>query len=314
MNRTPVQESGTGIINRQRPLRAIEAHSGLSARIASDAAATLNGATASFDLLWASSFTSSAAKFLPDAELYLLDRRLDTICEILAACRTPVVVDADTGGEPLAFSFLAERLERLGVAAVCIEDKAAPKRNSFSEEPILLEAPDLFAAKIRAGIAARSSTSFQIIARVESLVAGESVSEAIDRALIYGEAGADAILIQCKDDVRQLFAFAERYRALGSRKQAGEHARLPLVCVPTSFPNVQEGEFFAAGFDVVIYANHLLRAAFLAMERVCHSILKEGSASSCAADLVDMKRLLRYPEERREESCSAEEGAGTVVG
>lgn len=251
-----------------RGLRLIEAHSGLSAVLGSRACVIGKGTE--FDGLWVSSLTSSAVQGLPDVEMYFIERRLDLLQEICASSHKPVVVDGDTGGDQTHFKYLVSRLEALGVSAVIIEDKCHPKRNSLASAPHHLEDPAVFAAKIALGKGVARSPDFMVFARLESLIAGSTIEDALERARIYVDAGADGILIHSKaTSPEPIFEFADRYRALAER----DGSRVPLVCVPTTYNSVTAEELFRRGLQIVIYANHLLRASHYAMARVCESLL-----------------------------------------
>ncbi|MDA3925757.1 MAG: isocitrate lyase/phosphoenolpyruvate mutase family protein [Kiritimatiellae bacterium] len=263
--------------------RIIETHNGLSGLIGNDACINLeNGDCLEFDGLWESSFTDSASKGHPDAEIIGPDSRLHSIEEIMNVTNKPMIVDGDTGGEATQFEYFCSKLERFGVSAVIIEDKIFPKRNSL--EPGAkqeLEDPDVFATKIWRGNKIALSQDFMIIARLESLIANKGIEDAISRARTYLRAGADGIMIHSKErEPRDVFRFAEEYTKLcdelGYRK--------PLVCVPTAYNRLTEQELVQRGFNIIIHANHLLRASYAAMQKVCKKILISGR--SFEADLI----------------------------
>jgi phosphoenolpyruvate phosphomutase len=203
-----------------------------------------------------------------------MERRLETIEEIINVTNKPLIVDGDTGGEAVNFEYFCSRLELMGVSAVIIEDKKYPKRNSLSTETThTLEDTEVFANKIQRGRKVLLSQDFMIFARLESLIANQSIDDALARARIYLLAGVDGLMIHSKkrtiDEVR---SFLEGYQALSAELGF----RKPVVCVPTTYNAVTDEELFRYGVDVVIHANHLLRAAHHAMQRVCHTILKNG--------------------------------------
>ncbi len=257
--------------------RIMEAHSGLSAIIADTTRVSVNGEKREFDGLWESSLTDSATKGLPDASIVGTESRLHTIDEILHVATKPMIVDGDTGGEVSQFANLVTHLERKGVSAVIIEDKVFPKRNSLdpsaSQE---LEDPDVFADKIDSGKRAALSRDFLVIARIESLIAGTGLDDAVTRAERYIEAGVDGIMIHSnRREPADLFAFAEGYEALCTRM-----GRRPLlVSVPTTYNHHPDDELASLGFDVVIHANQLLRASHGAMKEAARLILETGSSA-----------------------------------
>ena len=169
-----------------------------------------------FDGFWESSLTDSASKGLPDAEIVSIDSRLNTINQIMEVTKKPMIVDGDTGGDLNQFEYLVKRLERAGVSMVVIEDKVFPKRNSLEPGTIQeLEIPEIFAEKIRRGRSARRNKNFLIVARIESLIAGLSIRDALERAEIYLRAGADGILIHSKKETAdEILEFAENFKKL----------------------------------------------------------------------------------------------------
>lgn len=256
-------------------LRFIEAHNGLSAIVANTIyLSTENNSRMEFDGLWVSSLTSSASKGLPDIELSSMERRLETIEEIINVTQKPVIIDGDTGGEAVNFEYFCSRLELMGVSAVVIEDKQYPKRNSLSKEAQhILEDPEVFANKIRRARSILLSNDFMIFARIESLVANQSVENALARARTYLLAGADGIMIHSNEQtIDKVRSFLDGYRNLCNQLSF----RKPIICVPTTYNSVTDEELFQYGADIVIYANHLLRAAHLAMQRVCETILRNN--------------------------------------
>jgi phosphoenolpyruvate phosphomutase len=259
------------LLERDGPIRLIEAHNGLAGIIGNVASAELNNAEVQFDGLWISSFTSAAAKGLPDAELNTGTRRMETIDEIMTVTNKPVLVDGDTGGDCVNFEYFCSKLETLGVSGVVIEDKIVPKRNSLiSDSRQLQEDPDIFAHKISRGRRVLQCEDFLIFARIESFITNAGLEDALFRARTYLLAGADGILIHSKQTYAgEIYAFLSRYEEMC--KNIG--FRRPVAAVPTAY-NVPGTELFEHGVKIIIYANHLLRAAHLAMDAVCKLILE----------------------------------------
>ncbi len=225
----------------------------------------------SFDAMWISSLCDSTFKGKPDIELVDLTSRLVTINEIMEVTTKPIILDGDTGGKEEHFVYNVRTLERLGVSAIIIEDKTGLKKNSlFGTEVIqTLEDPIIFAEKIRAGKRALTTRDFLIFARIESLIAGKDVKDAMMRAMIYVEAGADGIMIHSKDKSGEdIFEFMRQFR---------EYSKdIPVILVPTSYNQFTEKELAEKGANIIIHANHLLRAAYPAMVKAAETILENG--------------------------------------
>jgi phosphoenolpyruvate phosphomutase len=264
------------IIDRKGFARILEAHNGLSAIIAENVRVEKDGQTLEYDGIWESSLTDSASKGLPDASIVGCDSRIHTIDEILNVTSKPIVVDGDTGGEPAQFEYLVRHLERLGVSAVIIEDKVYPKRNSLDASANQdLEDPERFAEKIQAGKEVAFSSDFMVISRLESLIAGAGMADALDRAEQYILAGTDGIMIHSsKSDPREILEFADAYTGLCQRLRR----RPILVSVPTTYNSLSDAELVDRGFNLIIHANHMLRSAYKAMSEVASVILAGGSS------------------------------------
>ena len=114
---------------------------------------------------------------------------------------------------------------------------------------------------------------------------GKSLNDALKRAENYSKAGADLILIHSKIDTpKEIFAFAKKFKKSKYYK--------PLVAVPSTYSSVKEEELISSGFKVVIYANHLLRAAYPAMEKVALEILKNKRSFEIEKKIISIKKIL----------------------
>ena len=259
----------------------LEAHNGLSGLIVENVSVNENGKKKEFDGIWISSLTQSAALGKPDIGYLDTTSRMSTLNDVLEVTTKPIIYDGDNGGPQEHFKFTVKTLERLGVSAIIIEDKVGLKKNSLFGTEVFQEqdTPEDFAQKIKVGKQAQVTDDFMIIARIESLILEKGMDDAINRAKVYLEAGADGIMIHSRqktfDEIKE---FATIYNKLPNRK--------PLVVVPSSYSQVTEQELVENGINVVIYANHLLRAAYPAMVNTAKSILehhrcKEASEQLC---------------------------------
>ena len=268
-------------------IRVMEAHSGLSGVIVEKSQVQIEGKQREFDAMWLSSLTESASRAKPDIECVDLTSRLNTVNEILEVTTKPVIYDGDSGGLPEHFVFAVRSLERLGVSAVIIEDKTGLKQNSLTqsgnEQP--QDRIENVCCKIKAGKKAQITDDFTIIARCESLISGKGIADALERAEAYIAAGADGFMIHSKaktpDEIRE---FCEKFQALENK--------VPLVVVPSTFPQVMEDELESWGVNVVMYANQLLRSAYPAMKETAESILMNGRAKEADANCMPIKEIL----------------------
>lgn len=267
-------------------LRLLDTHNGLSGLIVENTKVDSGSGPREFDGMWASSLTESTVKGKPDIEAIDVSARMMTLNEIIEVTTKPIVYDGDTGGRPEHFFFTVKTLERLGVSAVIIEDKTGLKRNSLlgNDVPQTQDDIESFCAKISVGKKAQATSDFMVIARVESLILGKGVEDAMARAKAYLAAGADGIMIHSRMETPdEIFAFCEQYNKLECRKT--------LVAVPSSYSKVFEEELEAKGVNIVIYANQLLRSAYPAMLSAAKSILESHRSWECDSTMVSLKEI-----------------------
>ena len=106
-----------------------------------------------------------------------------------------------------------------------------------------------------------------VISRIVSLILGKSVDDAIKRAVAYSKAGTDCIMIHSKDDnPKTIFQFAKKFLKT-------QYSR-PLVAVPSTYSKTREKDLIKNGFNIVIYANQLLRSSYNSMMKTAHTILR----------------------------------------
>ena len=267
--------------------RIMEAHNPLSALILEKLVINNNGKVKQFDGFWSSSLTDSTSQGKPDIEALDINIRLNNINNIFDVTTKPLIMDADTGGKIEHFELNVRSMERLGISAVIIEDKKGLKKNSLfgNEVKQEQETKENFAKKIKAGINSRINDNFMIIARIESLILEKGIDDAIDRAKTYIDSGVDGIMIHSKKEKPdEIFEFSKIFRK--------NHKFIPLVSVPSTYNSVKEDELVKNGFNIVIYANQMLRAAYPAMYKVAESILKNGRSLEADKELIKIKNIL----------------------
>ena len=241
-----------------------------------------------FDAVWAGSFAISATHALPDASILTMTEFLSAASSMADACSIPIIADCDTGfGGPSNVSHLVKKYENAGIAAICIEDKIFPKQNSLLKDgkQELLSEKD-FVAKIIAGKTAKNNPNFMIIARIEALIAGHGVEEALKRATAYEIAGADAILIHSKkNDPVEVFEFCNKW-----------DGNIPIVAIPTTYPTVTTDELKKNNVKMVIYANQSLRAAHWAMSEHLNQLSNAKSLNDVKTNLTSMEDIFHLQE------------------
>jgi phosphoenolpyruvate phosphomutase len=238
----------------------LEAHNGVSASIVE---------RTGFKGIWGSGLALSAQFGVRDSNEASWTQVVDMLEFMSDATTIPILLDGDTGyGNFNNMRRLVKKLEQRDIAGVCIEDKQFPKTNSFidgNKQP--LAEIDEFCGKIKAGKDSQTDDDFTIVARVEALIAGWDLAEALKRADAYHQAGADGILIHSKmSRPDEILAFAKEW--------AG---RAPLVIVPTKYYSTPTDAFRKAGIDLVIWANHMIRTSIKAMEKTSQTIFESES-------------------------------------
>jgi phosphoenolpyruvate phosphomutase len=280
----------------------MEAHDGLSAKIVEEAG---------FRGIWASGLAMSATLGVRDNNEASWTQILEILEFMSDATSIPILVDGDTGyGNFNNMRRLVRKLCQRQVAGVAIEDKLFPKTNSFVGEGQPLADIDEFCGKIKAGKDSQTDDDFCIVARVEALVSGWGLDEALRRAEAYYAAGADAVLVHSKKSTAdEVLAFAREW---------GD--RCPIVIVPTMFYVTPTDIYRKAGISTVIWANHALRAAISAMQDVCRRIFNEQSLVGIEGEIASVQEVFRLagtPEladaERRYLGAAREETHAVVI-
>ena len=254
----------------------MEAHNGISARIAREAG---------FKGIWGSGLAISAQYGVRDNNEASWTQVVDTLEFMADASDLPILLDGDTGyGNFNNVRRLVRKLEQRGIAGVCIEDKVFPKTNSFIKgEAQPLADIDEFCGKIKAGKDSQTDEHFSIVARVEALIAGWGMDEALKRAEAYRQAGADAILIHSKlSRPDEILEFAREWAGRG-----------PLVIVPTKYYSTPTELFRKAGISTVIWANHQIRAATSAMQAVVKEIYESQTLVNVEDRIATVNEIFR---------------------
>ncbi|NDI36269.1 phosphoenolpyruvate mutase [Chengkuizengella sediminis] len=255
----------------------MEAHNGLSAAIVQETG---------FKGIWASGLSISASMGVRDNNEASWTQVLEILEFMSDATNIPILFDGDTGfGNFNNARRLVKKLEQRHIAGVCIEDKLFPKTNSFinaATQP--LADIDEFSGKIKAMKDAQTDDDFIVVARVEAFITGWGLDEALKRAEAYREAGADAILIHSKkSDFTEIESFMKEWSG-----------RSPIVLVPTKYYTTPTELFKDVGANLVIWANHNLRASIDAIKNISGMIYRDESifrAENLVAALEEVFRL-----------------------
>ena len=274
------------ILNSKSIVRVAGAFDAMSAKLVENAG---------FDAVWAGSFAISATHALPDASILTMTEFLNAASIMVNACNIPIIADCDTGfGGPSNVTHMVRKYESAGISSICIEDKIFPKQNSLLEggQNDLLSEKE-FVAKIIAANEAKNSKDFLIIARIEALISGLGMKEALKRADAYEKAGANAILIHSKQkNPDEIFEFTDTWKG-----------NIPIAVIPTTYDSVKLSDIYEHKIKMVIYANQTLRAAYDAMENLLKEMVvtekisdikQKMSSMNEIFDLQEIKLLQKY--------------------
>ncbi len=256
----------------------MEAHNGISARIVEEAG---------FKGIWGSGLALSTQYGVRDNNEASWTQVVEMLEFMSDITQIPILLDGDTGyGNFNNMRRLVKKLEQRAIAGVCIEDKLFPKTNSFingDRQP--LADIDQFCGKIKAGKDSQTDPDFCVVARVEAFIAGWGLSEALRRAEAYRTAGADAILIHSKlSRPDQVLAFAKEWAN-----------RAPLAIVPTKYYSTPNDVFRKAGVSLVIWANHLIRAAVASMQAIAEEVHRSETLVNIEDDIRVGARFGKNP-------------------
>ena len=268
-------------------IRIMESHSALSSLIIENININKEKKLLQFDGIWSSSLTDSALRGKPDNQSVDYSQRINSLNDTIDTSLKPIIFDGDNGGRLEHLRYLVKNLEKIGVSALVLEDKKGLKINSLFQDQSKSSQDSIkeFSKKIKIAINSRISKDFMIIARIESLILGKSLKDAINRAEQYSKAGADAILIHSKKNhPKEIFNFAKIFKKSKFFK--------PMIAIPSTYSKTYEKELINNGFKIVIYANHLLRASYKAMYETAEKILINQRAFESEKKITSINSII----------------------
>ncbi|MGC4117696.1 MAG: methylisocitrate lyase [Myxococcales bacterium] len=249
-------------VEAERPLQVVGTINALHARLAQ---------RAGFKAIYLSGGGVAAGSLgIPDLGISTLEDVLVDARRITDVCELPLLVDIDTGFGPSAFNIArtVRSLEKVGVAAVHLEDQAGAKRCGHRPGKALVTKEEMV-DRVKAAVDARRDPKFVVMARTDAL-AGEGLEAAVDRAEAYVAAGADMV-------------FAEAVKELGQYRRFAAATKVPVLANITEFgstPLWTVEELKAADVRLVLYPLSAFRAMNKAAEQVFGAIRKDGTQQS----------------------------------
>ncbi len=247
------------LINAKPLLRIMEAHNAISGLMVETIASKENIA---FDGTFSNPITDLASKGKPYSGSIDIDSRLAIVNDIFEVTTKPMIFDMGGGGGNSLeyFAFNIKTIERLGISA-------AVTQAAFAKEQADDSSIDDFCKKIQIGKRAQTSHEFMIFAKLQNFLLANGTPKAIDIAAKYIQAGADAIMLEANE--QDTLAFC------GAFRKTNQNCALAVVapsCNSQTLSRLQD-----LGVNIVIYADHMLRATYPGMESVAKAVLENSA-------------------------------------
>lgn len=269
-------------------VRVLETHSPLTGLIVENLIKKTTKSHFEFDAMWSSSLTDSVVRGMHDNQSVDYSTRITGVNDIFNVTTKPLIFDIDNGGRIEHLGNLVKKLDSFGVSSIILEDKVGLKKNSLFQNQSNAKQDSIknICKKIKKAQSSKLSEDFLTIIRIESFILGKNLNDALKRAEAYIDAGCNGIMIHSKDKTaKNVFLFSKQLRKLG-------YDNIPLVAVPSTYSSTHETELIRNGFNIVIYANHMLRASYKSMLDVAENILKNRKASFADKKITGIKEIL----------------------
>ena len=248
-----------------------------------DAFTALVAAQAGFATLYVSGAAIAYTRLgRPDIGLVSMSEVAQTVAMIRDRVASHLIVDADTGyGNALNVARTVREFERVGANAIQIEDQDFPKRCGHLDGKALIPAAEM-CGKLRAALDARRARDTLIIARTDA-IAVEGFDRAIERAVMYGEAGADMLFVEApktRDDLARMAGALSGSAPLMANMVEGGKT-----------PPLSAAELEAIGFALVIFPGGIVRAFGHLASEYYASLAKHGSSEPFRSRMLDFAGL-----------------------
>lgn len=236
---------------------------------------------AGLEMVFAGGFGAAASRLgLPDAGLLTLTEMAGTVRSLAGRLDIPVIADADTGhGGLVNVARTVRELERAGAAGILLEDQVSPKRCGHFQGKDVVAAEEML-ARLRAAIAARQNPDFVIIARTDARqVTG--LDDAIFRANLYGEAGADGVFIEAPQSGEEL-------------REIPRHVPYPLMANMLTgglTPLLTAADLEAMGYKIIAFPIETLLVTLHAVRRLAEHVRNDGTVRALEAEMASFDEV-----------------------
>jgi 2-methylisocitrate lyase-like PEP mutase family enzyme len=271
------------LLKRDKLLVAPGCFDGLSARLVEEAG---------FEAAYLSGGAVARSMGLPDIGLVTMSETIERAAQVVAAVKIPIIADADTGyGNAVNLVRTVREFERVGVAAIHIEDQITPKRCGHLDGKEVISLPEM-EKKIAAALASRTDPDFCIIARTDARGV-HGLDEAIRRAAAYARLGADTVFVeapQSEDELEKIPRDLPGVPLLVNVFKGGKTPMLPVERLEKM------------GYRIAIYPSETQRAGIHAMRLVLQLLKREGTTEAMDEALTTFKerdRIVRLDDWQR---------------
>ncbi|MFZ1617773.1 MAG: isocitrate lyase/phosphoenolpyruvate mutase family protein [Flavobacteriales bacterium] len=276
MNYTQKRELLVNLIRTGSLVRVVGAHDAITAQLIEEAA---------FDAVWAGSLGISTALGYPDLDVISMNEFLTVACLLNRTCNLPIIADCNSGyGSLNNLIRMVREYEQCGISAICIEDQVFPKKNSLYSSDHDLEQQNAFCEKLKLAVETRKDSNFLIIARIEALIAGFGVNEAIKRAHAYKLAGADVIAIHSKSkNSDEIEHFLEIWAS-----------EAPVMIIPSTY-YFSDNLIQAHNVSMVVYANQVIRSIIPSIKLLLSQLSENPNEIKIPThNIADLEQIFKY--------------------
>jgi len=258
------------LLKRNQLLVAPGCFDGLSARLVQEAG---------FEAAYLSGGAVARSMGIPDIGLVTMSETIERAAQVIAAVNIPIIADADTGyGNAVNLVRTVREFERVGVAAIHIEDQITPKRCGHLDGKEVISLAEM-ERKLEAALATRTDADFCIIARTDARGVN-GFDDAIERGRAFARLGVDAIFVeapQSEKELTQIPRLIPNVPILVNVFKGGKTPMLPM------------GRLEKMGYRIAIYPSETQRAAIHAMRRTLDTLKREGTTESIDDSLTTFK-------------------------
>ena len=258
------------LLGRDELLIAPGCFDGLSARLVEEAG---------FEAAYLSGGAVARSLGIPDIGLVTMSETIERAAQVVAAVKLPIIADADTGyGNAVNLVRTVREFERIGVAAIHIEDQITPKRCGHLDGKEVISLGEM-EKKLEAALAARTDSEFCIIARTDARGV-HGFDDAIARARSFAKLGVDAIFVEAPQSVQELAEIPLRIPDVPLLVNVFKGGKTPMLPIK----RLQQ-----MGYRIAIYPSETQRAAIHAMRMALATLKRDGTTESIDEALTTFK-------------------------